>query len=354
MQANESAGRVADRMRDIASIDPALGAYNFSNLGEIVNFAEIMAQGGAMVPPFCQGKVPVCAAIVCRAMQWRFDPFALAELAYQPKEGGRVAYEAKVFQAILVNNGITLEFEYSGELAWSDQAATSSKGNQTAAQTASGTRQITAFLRDENGEKVQKYTSPPIANIKPKNSPLWHHDPDQQLAYFASRAWARRYRPDLIMGALSREEVIEPQIKDVTPRGGSRPRSGGFAARIKPPQPEVAEEAGVDTVDATAQDVHSGDSRDGVDDGSDDASGDEAALGTAGPASEGDGDAVEQISPQVDSEPSPLSPEDEARIIGEAQQCALEGGSVEDCPYLELEPEARRIWVETFQGVELD
>lgn len=55
-------------------------------------------------------------------------------------------------------------------------------------------------------------TTPTVAQIGVKNSPLWFSDPDQQLAYYGVRAWARRYRPGRILGIYSREEV-ELRIK---------------------------------------------------------------------------------------------------------------------------------------------
>ena len=71
-----------------------------------------------------------------------------------------------------------------------------------------------------DGEELT-YESPEVGQITTKNSPLWNSDPQQQLGYFASRSWARRHTPEVLLGVYDREEVQSYQgpdkAKDVTP-----------------------------------------------------------------------------------------------------------------------------------------
>lgn len=64
--------------------------------------------------------------------------------------------------------------------------------------------------------------SPPLGQITVKNSPLWKTDPDQQLAYYTGRSWARRYAPEMLLGIYDVDELegvaIGPtRARDVTP-----------------------------------------------------------------------------------------------------------------------------------------
>lgn len=210
----------------IASADPALGAYQFGDLGNYVRFSGLMAKAGEMLPKHLQQRPALCLAVTMRAVQWGFDPFALAMETYQAQEGGPIAYQAKVFMAVLRKNGIVLRYHYEGSVTMHDKPVTSRNGRQIAARTATGDRRciVSAFL---DGEEFA-YETPRLDDITIKNSPLWHNEPDQQLAYYGARGWARRYRADLMMGAYSDDEVAAGHFaKDVTPRE----ERTGFAAK---------------------------------------------------------------------------------------------------------------------------
>jgi len=54
--------------------------------------------------------------------------------------------------------------------------------------------------------------SPEMANITPKNSPLWENRSGQQLFYLASQRWAKRYCP-----TSSSAFMIVDQVSDAPP-----------------------------------------------------------------------------------------------------------------------------------------
>lgn len=211
---------VAKEVEQIKSFDPELGAYSFADLGQVVQFADLMSKAGPMIPQFCRDEPALCLAITMRATNWGFDPFALANEAYQAKSGGPVGYQAKAFiGALLTRGGIKLKYRYEGSVKMLDQPFKSANGNQVAARTAVGDRKCIAYWNDADGE-LYEYETPTLDNITVKNNPQWQNDPDQQLAYFAGRGWGRRHRPDIIMGAFSIDEVREMsvEVKDVTPK----------------------------------------------------------------------------------------------------------------------------------------
>lgn len=228
---------VGDPIPDLNMLEQTASAYGVMDLTSTIEFAKMMSQAGPMIPAHCQRQPGVCLAIYYRAVHWGIDPFGLALESYQAKSGDPVSYMASVFAAVLVKNGINLEYEYTGETHFTAAAAQSSKGNKVADQTAAGTRQCTVTAEIDG--KPRSYTTPMLKDIKVKNSPLWHNDPDQQLGYYAVRAWARRYRSDLMLGAMSVEDVRDASpMRNVTPRDEA---SGGFSKMIAKARENKAE-----------------------------------------------------------------------------------------------------------------
>ena len=229
--------KIAANVENVKAFDPGLGAYNFDNLGQAVQFADVMSRAGEMLPDHLRHKPALCLAITMRAVQWGFDPFGLAMETYQAKPGGVIGYQAKVFAAALRNTqGIQLQYRYEGEIEMIDKPVVSHKGREIAKRTATGNRCCTAYATVDG--EILEYTTMPLDQITIKNSPLWHNDPDQQLAYYAARGWVRRYRPEVMMGAFSTDEVETMEtMKDVTPQ------PSGFARLAQQARQQAAEQA---------------------------------------------------------------------------------------------------------------
>ncbi len=234
--------KVALSVSEVRTFDPGLGAYTFNNLGDVVRFADLMSKAGEMLPEHLRQKPALCLAVTMRATQWRVDPFALAQETYQAKPGGPIGYQAKVFTAALNNAGVRLRYRYEGEIKMLDKPVTSYKGNEIAKRTATGNRKCIAYAVID-GDTLE-YETMTLDQITIKNSPMWHNDPDQQLAYAAGRGWARRHRADVIMGAYSDDEVREMSMKDVTPADERRPLAERLAkpAPEKPAEPEIIDQ----------------------------------------------------------------------------------------------------------------
>lgn len=243
----------AQFVQNVKNFDPGMGAYNFGNLGELVQFADLMAKADVMLPKHLRAKPAICLAVAMRATHWGMDPFALANETYQAKDDQPIAYQAKVFVAALKNcAGIELQYRFDGEYRISEKPGLSTKGNETTKRSASGSRKCIAFAT-VNGILLE-YETPIIDDISIKNSPLWHNDPDQQLAYYAGRGWIRRYRPGVMMGAYSVDEVQQMQpIRDVTPR--EEPKVDAFAAIANRAREAQSEEAKPSDEQAAAADA---------------------------------------------------------------------------------------------------
>jgi hypothetical protein len=203
------------------------GALAFANMAEVIEAAKMMAMAGAMIPPWLQGNPGACWAILVQASHWGFEPVAVARMAYETtnKEGlKQVNYMSQLQHALIEARAPLrrrLGFTYQGE-------------GESRVCTCSG------HLKGEVDPLL--YVSPPLRQITPKRSPLWSSDPDQQLAYYSSRAWARRYCPDILMGVYGDDEdlpVAANRAVDVTPAV-----SAGLRERLEAAQAQAASQKG--------------------------------------------------------------------------------------------------------------
>ncbi|WP_306150672.1 recombinase RecT [Roseovarius sp. MMSF_3281] len=253
--------QVGDAVPEIQSLDPGLGQYQFGDLAQFVEFSKVMCQAGAMLPEHAQRNPAICLALTMRAVHWGFDPFALAFESFQAKNGGPIGFQAKVFTAVMRKAGVRLSYRYEGTFEKTGKPVKSAKGNVVAQSGAVGDRKCIAYLEEDG--RVLEYETPTLDEITIKNSPLWHNDPDQQLAYYAGRGWARRFRSDLMLGAYSDDEVQDMrQMRDVTPKQNgfaqlgqtAREKASTEAKQASDPQSPSGDDNDTPAPDQDAQD----------------------------------------------------------------------------------------------------
>lgn len=175
------------------AVSPLRTTFMPQSMGEAMQLATIMARS-TFVPGHCRGSEGNCLAIIMQASRWGMDPFAVANKAYFTKEGAAPAFEAQLVNAVVNSSGalsgrLRIEFEGEGERLRCT---------------------VRGFLRaDPNDEKVRTQS---IARITVRNSPLWKSDPEQQLGYYTTRAWARMHCPEVLLGVYTPDELdIEPE-----------------------------------------------------------------------------------------------------------------------------------------------
>jgi hypothetical protein len=184
-------------------VSDQIGGVMFQSMAEVMEFSKIMATTGSAVPKHLRGDVGACLAVITQALEWRMSPFAVANKSYFVND--RIAFESQLIHAVIESRAplqgrLKVAYEGSGP----DRKCI-----------------VTGHLKDEVEPVV--YTSPAIKDIAVKNSPLWKADPDQQLWYYASRAWARRFCPDVLLGIYSKDELEADhtgpeKAKDITPK----------------------------------------------------------------------------------------------------------------------------------------
>lgn len=204
-----------------------------NTIDSIMRVAEIMASGKSTIPKHLQGSPGDCMAVVMQAMQWKMNPFAVAQKTHLVN--GQLGYEAQLVNAVVQASGaITGRFHYEYQ------------GDGLNVQCRVG-----AVIRGESEITWNEWLS--AASVTVKNSPLWKTNPKQQLGYLQVKNWARAHTPGAILGVYTPEELeTQPRAeRDITPQAGqatSRPATRtealkGKLASKSPAQPVADQQA---------------------------------------------------------------------------------------------------------------
>lgn len=233
-----------------------------ASMDSMMRLADIMAKGRATIPEHLRGSPADCAAVIMQAIQWRMNPFAVAQKTHLVN--GALGYEAQLVNAVIQSSGVTRDrFNYEWYGPWekiigkSKVCTAPAKGTKGAAdykkeyqfrvpdydlkdEDGLGVR-IWATLRGEAKPRVLELL---LVQASVRNSPLWATDPKQQLAYLAVKRWTRLYSPDVILGVYTPDELDEGnrEARDITPD------TGGMRA----PAQAQASQALIDAAEAAA------------------------------------------------------------------------------------------------------
>lgn len=221
------------------------------------SLATVMAASGEFVPAHFRGKPEACMAVVMQAARWGLDPFAVAQKTHIVS--GTLGYEAQLVNAVINTMSPTkdrLHFDWFGP--WENvigrfEEKTSSKGNKYIAPAWSlkdeagiGVK-VWATLKNENEPRELTIL---LSQAQVRNSTLWASDPRQQLAYLATKRWARLYCPDVILGVYTPDETEERQEREIFDAPESRVNLAGLTSAASP-ENAAAEPAQADTQPAT-------------------------------------------------------------------------------------------------------
>lgn len=191
-----------------------VAGVKLENWAQLVDFSKYMGASGFAVAKPLRGNLGACMRVIEQASRWGFSAFDLASHCYVVND--ILAYDSLTIHAIIekfapLKYRLRPKFEGEGD----DRTCT-----------------VTGHFKGELDPL--DYTTPQLGQINPKNSPLWKSDPDQQLWYFATRRWAKRYCPDILLGAYAVDELLDsPGIvpdrhigfdhaKDVSPKLAER------------------------------------------------------------------------------------------------------------------------------------
>jgi hypothetical protein len=196
-----------------------------ASMNSMVSLANIMATGKATIPQEYRNSPGDCLAVVMQAVQWGMNPFAVAQKTHFVS--GKIGYEAQLVNAVITALAPTkdcLHFEWFGDWSKVIGKFEIKKGDK-------GEYRVPGWaLKDEEGLGIKVWATIKgedeprvlelfLAQARTRNSTLWADDPRQQLAYLATKRWARLYCPDVIMGVYTPDEFDGERIeRDVTPQ----------------------------------------------------------------------------------------------------------------------------------------
>jgi RecT family len=198
------------------------------NMKSIMDFAHFMASGASTLPKHLRGNPADCMAIVIQSMQWKMNPYAVAQKTFVVPSG-QLGYEAQLVNAVVTASGVIeddFDYEYYGD--WSKVI-----GNFKTLNNGKGDFQAPAWSKDDEkgcGLKISavmtksgktKVLDLLLSQATVRNSTLWASDPKQQLAYLTVKRWARLHCPGVMLGVYTRDELEEsrPAERNITPTG---------------------------------------------------------------------------------------------------------------------------------------
>lgn len=162
-----------------------------TDMRSAMDLASMMARA-KLVPSHLQDKPGDCLLVIEQAMRWGMSPFAVAQST--SVISGKLMFEGKLVSAAVQSSGILsqrLSYDFDGEGA--ARAVT-----------------VRGMIKGEGEPRTIRVT---LAEAKTSNG-MWQKQPDQQLVYFGTRAWARRHTPEIMLGVYSPEEMEVPQARD--------------------------------------------------------------------------------------------------------------------------------------------
>lgn len=200
-------------------------------MDKMMQLANIMAKGVSTIPRHLQGNASDCLAVIMQSMQWKMNPYAVAQKTYTVN--GTLGYEAQLVNAVITSIAPVkgrLNYEWFGdwekvtgkfEIKRGDKGEYRVPGWKLADEQGLGVRVWGTII----GEDQPRVLELLLAQARTRNSTLWADDPQLQLAYLALKKWSRLHTPDVILGVYTPDEMQDFEaIRDITPPK-SRPQS---------------------------------------------------------------------------------------------------------------------------------
>ena len=184
------------------------------SMDRLIRVAELMATGRATIPQHLRNTGD-CLAVAMQAVQWRMNPFAVAQKTHVT-QGGALGYEAQLINAVVTTLAPIErrpEFEFLGDwgkILGKVEERKSDKGGKyyVAAWDKKDEAGLGVICRCQlRGEAEPREIKVMMSQCYPRFSTQWATDPQQQITYVAIRKWARRYTPDVILGVYAPEEL---------------------------------------------------------------------------------------------------------------------------------------------------
>ena len=214
--------------------------FDTDSMQRMYHMAEAMASARVTIPEHLAGSVGDCLAVIMQAMQWGMNPFAVAQKTHNVK--GVLGYEAQLVNAVVSSSSLLatrIRYDYEGD--WKGVNGKTSKSDDLAVT-------VSATLKGEDEPRALRVS---MAQAGVRNSGMWTDDPRQQLAYLATKRWARLHAPDVLLGVYTKDELDVKQMGEAKRAG----KAGNLEAQLageetKPTEPAALPHYPADEFDA--------------------------------------------------------------------------------------------------------
>nr|MBP8285152.1 recombinase RecT [Chromatiaceae bacterium] len=189
------------------SVSTQAMVFDPATLANMQRMAEAMATARITVPKHLAGSPGDCLAIVMQAAQWQMNPFAVAQKTHVVN--GALGYEAQLVNAVVsASSLLASRIQYAFEGDWKGCNGKADKSDERAVV-------VSATLTGEHQPRALRVSMAQVGEVR--NSPLWVADPRQQLAYLATKRWARLHAPDVMLGVYSVDELQDATERPMGP-----------------------------------------------------------------------------------------------------------------------------------------
>jgi hypothetical protein len=232
-------------------MNEVMGGLRFENAFQLAEAAKLMATAGPLLPPWLQGNVGGCWAVLLRSQETGISALALARMMYVTEKGGvqTVGYDSVYFRTMVerfapIKERLAARYESEGEDL------------------------VCIVYATFEGEHAPRQFPPPgtekeftLAKLRPdrnergaiKGSPLWDDKPALQLFYAMSRDWSRMYCADIVAGAYTREELAKAGYTEVVEVTRPRDLSPNLRERLRGPISDTDMNADIDAAIKSAR-----------------------------------------------------------------------------------------------------
>lgn len=176
-------------------------------LEQAMKLAEYMATAKTL-PDHLRGSPGDCLRVIEIAHRTRQSPYAIGDKTYFVS--GKLAFEGQLCAALInAHSSIEQRLDYRYEGEGPRMACVVSARLRGEAQTRTIRVTLEQGKRDSKGARQR-----------------WEHDPEQMLAYYGSRVWARRHAPEILLGLYTVDELEAGQMREINPGPSHDPQTG--------------------------------------------------------------------------------------------------------------------------------
>jgi hypothetical protein len=179
--------REAKIVQDDSAISYMMDTAKFEHCYRV---AQMMARA-SLIPKHLKGEnaeqtAANCFLVVNQSIRWGFDPFAVAPETYEV--GGKLGFQGKLLAAVInARAGLAEKLSYT----FNDK-----KGDEL---------EVTVSGRFE-GEQEARTVTVSVKEARTQNS-MWTKDPMQKLVYTGATKWARRHKPEIVLGVITEDDA---------------------------------------------------------------------------------------------------------------------------------------------------